>query len=64
MEKIICYGKAKKIQPYFLYFKILKKAFNFAMFVGYMKYQSDEFVREAENLRKAMKKFEKIFGEE
>ena len=54
-KKMYKIGKTEKIQDYFLYYKILKRAYNTASY-GYLFFQATDLKKEAEDLMKAMKK--------
>ena len=56
-------GKDKNIQPYFLFFKILKPALYLATH-GYLLYNAGDLKKEGENLMRDMTKFENVFGKE
>ena len=68
-EQVKCYkkmynvGKTLKIQHYFLYYKVLKLAFNTAKF-GCLMFQAADLKMEAESLMITMKKFGKILGDD
>jgi hypothetical protein len=62
-KKMYKVGKTQKIQNYFLYYKVLKRAFNTAKW-GSIMYQADDLEMEAESLKKAMEQFGKILGQD
>ena len=68
-EQVKCYkkmynvGKTLKIQHYFLYYKVLKLAFNTAKF-GCLMFQAADLKMEAESLMITMKKFGKNLGDD
>ena len=68
-EQVKCYkkmynvGKTLKIQHYFLYYKVLKLAFNTAKF-GCLMFQAADLKMEAESLMITMKKFGKFLGDD
>ena len=62
-KKMYKVGKTHKIQHYFLYYKVLKRAFNTAKW-GSIMYQADDLEMEAESLKKAMEQFGKILGQD
>ena len=62
-KKMYKVGKTQKIQNYFLYYKVLKRAFNTAKW-GSIMYQADDLKMEAESLKKAMEQFGKILGQD
>ena len=62
-KKMYKVGKTQKIQNYFLYYKVLKRAFNTAKW-GSIMYQADDLEMEAEGLKKAMEQFGKILGQD
>ena len=61
-EQVKCYkkmynvGKTQKIQHYFLYYKVLKRAFNLAKF-GCLMYQAPDLKMEAESFMITFKKY-------
>ena len=62
-KKMYKVGKTQNIQSYFLYYKVLKRAFNTAKW-GSIMYQANDLQMEAEILKKAMEKFGKILGQD
>ena len=68
-EQVKCYkkmynvGKTLKIQHYFLYYKVLKLAFNTAKF-GCLMFQAADLKMEAESLMITLKKFGKFLGDD
>ena len=54
-KKMYKIGKTEKIQDYFLYYKILKRACSTASY-GYLFFQATDLKKEAEDLMKAMEK--------
>ena len=54
-KKMYKIGKTEKIQDYFLYYKILKRACSTASY-GYLLFQAIDLKKEAEDLMKAMEK--------
>ena len=62
-KKMYQLGKTQNIQSYFLYYKVLKRAFNTAKW-GSIMYQADDLEMEAESLKKAMEQFGKILGQD
>ena len=62
-KKMYKVGKTQNIQSYFLYYKVLKRAFNSAKW-GSVMYQADDLEMEAESLKKAMEQFGKILGQD
>ena len=62
-KKMYTVGRTQKIQPYFLYYKILKQAFKIAYY-GYSMYQANDLKMEVKSLMEAMEKFGKVFGKD
>ena len=60
-KKMYKIGKTEKIQDYFLYYKILKRACSTAL-KGYLFFQATDLKKEAEDLMKAMEKCEENLG--
>ena len=62
-KKMYTVGKTQKIQPYFLYYKVLNRAWKIASY-GYLMYQADDLKMEVKTLMEAMEKFGKVFGKD